>query len=199
MVAQSAPTVENHRTRFLGILHIVEKDVVDPPCIVKRVNFRVVKALLPVNPPETDALAGHRVENILEKTVHETTVGRYPRHILLGSGIDAIFASHFRISLLIVLHSRCRMQIESHFQVLVAKMVEKFLRFREKSAVPGPAGPSSMSFIGVMPVHVNNENLYRDSVVVEVLHQFSDFMVGISPPSRPPESECIAGRDRNVA
>ena len=74
VVAQSAPTVVEHRSRFAVALHVGERSVVDPPRVAEVGEQFVVAPLLPVEPPEVDAVLLHRVQHLLVPALHEVFV-----------------------------------------------------------------------------------------------------------------------------
>ena len=74
MVAQSAPTVVEHRSRFAVALHVGERSIVDPPGVAEVRKLLVVAPLLPVEPPEVDAVLLHRVQHLLVPALHEVFV-----------------------------------------------------------------------------------------------------------------------------
>ena len=74
VVAQSAPTVVEHRARFAVALHVGERSIVDPPGVAEVGELLVVAPLLPVEPPEVDAVLLHRVQHLLVPALHEVFV-----------------------------------------------------------------------------------------------------------------------------
>ena len=74
VVAQSAPTVVEHRSRFAVALHVGERSIVDPPGVAEVGELLVVAPLLPVEPPEVDTVLLHRVQHLLVPALHEVFI-----------------------------------------------------------------------------------------------------------------------------
>ena len=66
MVAQAAPTVIKHRACVAGALKVGEEAVVDPPGDAQISELLVVEPMLPVEPPEVDAVAFHGLQDDVE-------------------------------------------------------------------------------------------------------------------------------------
>ena len=92
-----------------------------------------------------------------------------------------------------------RVEIQSHLQPLILQVVHKLAWVRKNALVPGPSCPSSASFVGVVPVHIDNEHVKRNVVCVELVNQCPHFLVGICPVAAPPVSESESWRERHLA
>ena len=72
VVAQSAPTVIQHGSGVVMTLHVGECGIVYPPGVAQTRKFLVVFPLLPVEPPEVDAVTFHGSENLVVPSLHES-------------------------------------------------------------------------------------------------------------------------------
>src|SRR5580698_10946358 len=107
MVAQSAPTMKKQRTLSFSLL-IGEMDIVEPPSGVHSGNL-CIGFLLPVEPPEVDALLFERMVQQVHIICGEFFVGNIEWHIFLRGWIDADGFCHSRVRRLPRLHARCGM------------------------------------------------------------------------------------------
>src|ERR1700752_4022339 len=140
MIAESTPAMKEERGRALALL-VSEVKVIEPPGIVHAGQFGV-ELLLPVEPPEVDALLFERMKDKIEIVNGPAFVGQIEGNILLGCRIDAHGASHGRILLLPRLDAGGGGKIERAFQSLLMDVGEEGGGIREAQMVPGVAGPS---------------------------------------------------------
>ena len=87
VIAQAAPAMEEQRALALALL-IGEVDVVEPPGVV-HAGHACVLLLLPVEPPEVDALLLQRVEDQVDVVGGALLVGEVEGDVFLGRRIDA--------------------------------------------------------------------------------------------------------------
>ena len=104
VVAQSAPTMIEHRTGVVMSLHVGECGIVYPPDVAQPRKFLVVVPLLPVEPPEVDAVTFHGSENLVVPSLHESLGGSVPCDVLLLGRIHAHPSRHVVISFFIILY-----------------------------------------------------------------------------------------------
>jgi hypothetical protein len=50
-----------------------------------------------------------------------------------------------------------------------------------------------------MPVHVDDQHIERDVVLAKSAHQIFEFLIAVSPVTRPPRAECESRRQRNAS
>ena len=143
VVAQSAPTVVEHRSCFAVALHVGERSIVDPPGVAEIGELLVVAPLLPVEPPEVDAVLLHRVQHLLVPALHEVFVRRRPLYSLLLVGVHAHPLRHRRVAILVGLYAVGRMQVERGLQVLLLSPLQEALRRGKQASVPGVACPAA--------------------------------------------------------
>ena len=143
VVAQSAPTVVEHRARVAVALHVGECCIVDPPGVAEVGELLVVAPLLPVEPPEVDTVLLHRVQHLLVPALHEVLVGCCPLYILLRGRVNAHPLRHHRVAVLVGLDAVGRVQVERGLQVLLLSPLQETLWRGEETAVPGVARPAT--------------------------------------------------------
>src|SRR6266568_552856 len=95
MISETAPAVEEQRPFALTLL-ISEVDVVEPPCRCDAGYF-CVGFLLPIEPPEIDALLLERMEDEVEVICGEFLVGDVEGNVLVGRWVDAHGFGHRRV------------------------------------------------------------------------------------------------------
>ena len=66
VVAQAAPAVVEHRARGAGALEVGEEAIVDPPGDAQVGKVFLGEPMLPVEPPEVDAVALHGFQDDVE-------------------------------------------------------------------------------------------------------------------------------------
>ena len=199
VVAQSAPTVIQHRPCVVMTLHICECGIVDPPHVAKSWKLLVVVPLLPVEPPEVDAVAFHRSQHFVIPSLHESFGRGVPCYILLLGRIHAHPTCHVGVAILIILYAIGRMKVDCCLQLLLLCPLHEASRRGKESLVPCISGPSATSFLSVVPVHVHHKYVHRDAVRVHLADELTQFVVAIAPVARPPVAERIAGWQRFFA
>ena len=139
VVAQPAPAAVEHGA-LAAPRRVVKVQVVEPGQRVEPLHLRAL-ALLPVHPPEIDALLFHRVVEQLEIVLDKALVGDAKGHGFAAVRIDAHRLGKAGIDLLKVLHALRRVQVERGAQALVVHPAQKARRVGKELAVPGVAGP----------------------------------------------------------
>ena len=99
-------------------------------------------SLLPVDPPEINAVLFIGPVEHVKISVDIAVVGDIEGDLLLGCGIHSHGLCHFLIGILEIAHAVRRMEIQGHFQVLFVELSEKTFIVREKIRVPAVAGPA---------------------------------------------------------
>ncbi len=116
MVAQPAPAMEQQRPFALPLL-VGKVHVVQPPRRHHTRHLRLL-LLLPVQPPEVDALLLQRMVHQVHIVRRKLLVGNVERHILPRRRINPHRCRHRRVRLLPRLNPRRRMQIQRNLQPL---------------------------------------------------------------------------------
>ena len=119
---------------------VQEVQVVEHP---QRVKSRLAShaALLPVDPPEINALRFHRVDDLIEVSGHEHRRGRIELNRAAGLGINAHCPSHAIVAVLERTYAVSRMQVKRGFETPLMQPSQKTFRVGEQGAVPGESGP----------------------------------------------------------
>ena len=199
MVSEATPTMVEEWTFVSITLHIAEIAVVYPPGVMKFGELCIEYVLLPVEPPEIDSFLLHRMHHLLEHIAHKLFVRIDPFYAVLGCRILAETLCEGRVALFPMVETVRRVEIQSHLQPFILQKVHKLAWVREYALVPGPSGPSSATFVGIVPVHIDNEHVKRNVVCVELVNQCPHFLVGICPIAAPPVSEGETWRKRHLA
>ncbi len=189
-------------------LLVGEVHVVEPPGRHYAGHFGVLR-LLPVEPPEVDALLLQRVMQQVHVVDGVFLVGNVEGHIFLCRRIDAHGFGHSRIRRFPGLNARSRMQIEGGLQAFGVEFGEKVVRIGEEHLVPRIATPAQALarlvhlarglelFPADVPAHVDDKHIQRHVVLVKTAHQLVEFLIGVVPVARPPCSESKPRGQRN--
>jgi hypothetical protein len=209
MISQAAPAVEEQWALAFPLL-IREVNVVQPPGRADTF-YLGVGLLLPVQPPEVNALMFERMVQQIHVVGCELLVGDVEGDILSSRRIDAHLFGHGWIGCFPRLNAGGRVKVECDLQALIVEVSKERLGVGEEEWVPGVAGPTQVvpRLIGLMhgfqldlvemPVHVDDEHIQRDIVFMEAAHEIIEFLVAIGPVTRPPDSEGEARRQRYAA
>ena len=191
-------------------LLVGEVNVVEPP---RRHDAGLGGALLllPVEPPEVDALLLKRVVQKVHVVGGVLLVGDVEGNVLPRRGIDAHGPGHGGIGLLPWLHARRRMHIERGLQALLVNLLQEVVGVGKEDFVPGVAGPAEavirlvdLAFrlkllLADVPAHVDDQNVERHIVFVEAADELVELLIGVIPVARPPRAEGKARRQRDAA
>ena len=176
VAAQASPAVVDDRT--LGIFAlgyalthlVVEESVIEPESVAQIVGVAAESPLLPVKPPEIDALLLKRMYYGVEvgvSPVHLTytewdrglfalaaaalvRAGELPaflaidivlRAVIVG-GAGSVVGHESLIAVLVRLYSRCRMEVQGCLVAQVVYLAQELLRIREELFLPAVAGPA---------------------------------------------------------
>ena len=198
MVAQSAPAVVEHGTLAVLALHVAEEEVVAPPRIAQPLHLLVVEPLLPVEPPEVDAVVHIGMQIGLEESLYELLVAAEPFHSLAVGAAHAL--GKLLVFLLVGSHAVGGMQVHRGVDALLVEKTEELAIVGEEVFVPVPARPSATSLLADgVPVHVDDEDVERDVVLAKPPHQITEVLVGVAPVAAPPIAKGIARRHRHTA
>ncbi len=200
--------MEEQRPLALALL-VSKVHVVQPPCGGHTGHFGC-GFLLPVKPPEVDALLLQRMENQIHVIDGELLVGNVEGHIFLRRRVDAHGRGHGGVRLLPRLNARGRMQVQCRLQAIGVQACQELMRVRKEQLVPGIASPAQ-SFAGLIhfarglellradvPAHVDDQHVQRHIVFMEASHQFVEFLIAVVPVARPPRPEGKPRRQRDA-
>ena len=84
------------------------------------------------------------------------------------------------------------MQVERGLQVLLLCPLQEALRRGKQASVPGVACPAATCRLGIMPVHIYDEHVERNVVVVHLRDEVAQLVVAVCPVARPPVAEGVA-------
>ena len=199
VVSESAPAMVKKRTLVAVALHVAEVAVVDPPCVVQPGHLLVKDMLLPVEPPEIHTFLLHRMHDLVEHVGHELLVGVGPFYPACVGRIHSEALREGRVALFPMVESVRRVEVQSHLQAFILQVIHEFARIREDALVPCPSCPPATAFVGVMPVHVDDEYIKRNVICVELVNQCAHFPVGVCPVAAPPVSESETWGQRHLA
>ena len=172
--------------------------VIEHPQRIKARHLRDT-ALLPVKPPEIDAILFIRMINVSESCLYIRRIRDVEGNRLLRIRIASKRLRHLPVHHLVAAHPIRRMNIERRLQTVRMKPGKKFPVVREKILVPGVAGPAAAVFrvdIDKMPVHVNNRDGQRNPVSLKMLNQVFILLLRVLVIPAPPVSECKSWNQR---
>ena len=209
--SEAAPAVVDEGPQ-LGVLllGVVEEGVVEPEGVRKsRGEFRL-HPLLPIEPPEIDALALHRVQHGLEVGVGPFLFVDMERHALALFG-PSVLPGERLVNVFVGLDARGGVEVERYFQLLVFGPSEEIRGRGEQLLLPGVAGPADALSVlvlggvflaqapGLVPVHVDDQHVDRNVDRLEFLHQVDELVVRILPVAAPPVAEGVLRGQRRAA
>ena len=171
----------------------------------QRVEARLPRqaALLPVNPPEVDAIFLHRVVELVEVDLHELRIGQVELHGLAAFRIDVHGLGDLRIQLFERAHAVPRVDVERGLHAMLVQPVEEALRIREEVLVPRVAGPAGavlrVDVVNQVPVHIDDGRGERDAFLFETFDELTVFGFGIAVVAAPPVAQHEARQQRGRA
>ena len=154
--------------------HVVVENVVAPEGLTQSLQELTCTVLLPVQPPEVNALTLAGTQDSVEHRVVEFSIREVPRHALhIGwqSHIVADVVEEF----LVVVDAISRMQVQCHLQVLFVHEIDEPFGIGNDGTVPRPARPA----FGV-PVHIENHHIHRNLVLAHVGGYLHEFVGGVA-------------------
>ena len=201
MGAGSCVAGEGHRT-FSVSSTIKEMIVIQHPQRIKTLDLGTL-SLLPVNPPEIDALFFHRMMDFVEIYINKFRIRNVKIDRLFFFCIHSHSFCYFRIAVLIRTNSVCRMDVQCCLHATCMEFSKKTLRIREEFFIPAIAGPAAAVFwihiVYTVPVHIDNSNREWNVLFVEVFHQFHIRCFTVTPVTAPPVSKCKSRKHRSFA
>ncbi len=156
-------------------------------------------ALLPVHPPEVDAVLFIGMVKDLEIAFHKMRVGNVEWDGLFCRRLDVHPFRHGFVLLFVWMNPASRVQVQCRAQSLIVQPLNEPIRIREEFAVPGVAGPAigGVSGFGDVPVHVDDADGEWNLFGAEILHQGFQFLLGVGPVAAPPVAKDVAWDHRN--
>ena len=157
-------------------------------------------ALLPVEPPEVNALILHRMVELVEVGFHELRVGEVELHGLLGLRVDTHRLGEFGVAFLERAHAVLRVHVERDLHALLVQPRHEALRIGEEVLVPRVAGPAGtvlrVHVVDEMPVHVDHGGGERNAFLLEPFDERHVFGFGVAVVAAPPVAEREARQQR---
>ena len=167
-------------------------EVVEHPQRVDALDARV-GALLPVEPPEVDALVLERVVEDLEVGVEERAVGDVERDRLVGGGVAAERLGHALVGVLVAAHAVGGVDVERRPQAAAVQLGEEGLRVGEQLRLPAVAGPARAVVLrhrlDAVPVHVEHRDGERQALLLEAVEQLEVAVGAVAVVAAPPVAE----------
>ena len=181
---------------------IEEVEMVQHPQRVDAVHPGVL-ALLPVDPPEIDAVVLQTPVQYGEVGLQEGRVGDVERDRLAVRRITAESRGHVGVGVLVRTHSVGRVDVEGDPVAALVQLGEEGLRIGEQCAVPAVAGPAAavarVDVVHAMPVHVEHRDRERQPVGGEAVQQLQVVLGGVGVVAAPPVPQRPARQHRRLA
>jgi len=149
-------------------------------------------ALLPVDPPEIDALLLERVMQLLQVGADEVGVADVEDDRLLGVRVGAGAGGDGPVGLLVRPDAGGGVHIEGHRQAAVVQFRQEGRRVGKEVPVPGVAGPAvpvTGGDVDEVPVHVEDGHAERQPLGLEGVEQFAVLLGGVGVIAAPPVAE----------
>ena len=188
VAAHSAPAVEDDGTAVRAVqAHVVVEDVVEPERLPQAADVFAGEVLLPVDPPEVNALLLADTHDVLEEGAVEGGVLQLPRH-----GGDAGIETHAGTNLSEVVIAGANavsgMQVECRLCVVGVHPAQQRGGTGEERLVPRPARPGVL-----MPVAVDHEYIVRHVFVLHVAQKLLHLALLVSLVLAVPVAEHVLG------
>ena len=176
--------------------------VIQHPQRIKTLDLGTL-SLLPVNPPEIDALFFHRMMDFVEIYINKFRIRNVKIDRLFFFCIHSHSFCYFRIAVLIRTNSVCRMDVQCCLHAACMEFSKKTLRIREEFFIPAIAGPAAAVFrihiVYTVPVHIDNSNREGNVLFIKVFHQFHIGCFTVTPVTAPPVSKRKPRKHRCLA
>ena len=118
MTAHSSPTMEDNRTAISPVqLHIIIKNMVKPERLPKAGNITACQILLPINPPEINALLLAHSHQVLKECSIKSRILQLPWNSC-NTLIKAHVTSNYSKVIIAGADTVCRVKIEGCFSVV---------------------------------------------------------------------------------
>ena len=145
MTAQTAPAMINHRPG-LPARGVFKESMIEPESVAEPFHIVALRPLLPVQPPEINALLLQRVQHCFKITLRPFLPAHPERDIF---PFRPCFPCPFRIichkpsvAVLKSLDTRCRVKIEGSLKTISVEKVQSVFRIGKEVVVPCITGPS---------------------------------------------------------
>ena len=177
---------------------VEEVEVVEQP---QRVEPRQLGhlALLPVQPPEVDALVLERVVQLLEVGLEERGVGGVEVDGQLRGGIDAHALGDPRVGVLVRAHAVGGVDVERDGEASAMQLGHEGGRVGEQLAVERVARPAAAQRrvdVHQVPVHVQDGDGEGDLLLGEAVHQREVLVRAVGVVAAPPVAQGVARQQR---
>ena len=175
----------------------------------------VIRALLPIHPPEIHTVIFVGVVQNIEVMRHKLGRQDIEPHPFLGIRVDAHGLSHSRILHLVGAHAARRVQVQRHLFVVLMQKSEELFIVRKQLFVPGIACPALpqialllkvgtgrlfiLRHIHRMPIHIHHGDRERDVLLLKAQHQRLVFLLRIGIVPAPPVAQRISRQHRRDA
>ena len=174
MAAHAAPTVEDHRAAIGALFaHVAKEDVVAPERLAQSSDVVARQVLLPVDPPEVDALRFALADDVLEHRAIERRVFQHPRHALAEG--DVHVGGYLVVVVLIRRYAVGRMQVERNLQPLLVHPSDESGGVGDDALVPCPARPSVE-----VPVHIHDHHVDGYVVLLDFVGQVDKLLLRVA-------------------
>ncbi len=174
-----------------------------------------VGILLPIEPPEIDALLLARQVRVAVELIQIGFVPGIEGNRLAGGGILLHRLHKIGIHLFMRLQARCGMIVESDVESLLVKPFEQRRRIGNQGAIPSVTGPGInpggliaglMRAIDVrklglvqVPIHVHHDHIEREAMLLIFLDDLLEFIGRVGPVAGVPTSQAVLAREWNGA
>ena len=169
------PRVAREEERALAVAGGVEEvEVVEHP---ERVDAgdAGVRTVLPVHPPEVDALRLHRVVQHREVRREEGGVVDLERDLLAQLGVAAEGLGHRRVGVLERAHPVGGVEVQRDLHAAAVHLGEEGLGVGEVLGLPAVAGPAAVELgrhaVDPVPVHVEHGDREPHALALEAVEQ----------------------------
>ena len=158
-------------------------------------NLVVVISLLPVHPPEIDAVRFVGKMQRLKVRFEELGVQAVKAHRRLRFRIDAHSAGHRFVLHLVAAHALSRMQVERGLKPSFVQPGDEALVVREEIPVPRIARPAvvigAAVAVGEVPVHIHDAHAQRHVMIRKAVHKAEVALFRVLVVAAPPVAQRI--------
>ncbi len=200
VTAQPAPAREDEGALFALAPHVIEVQMVEPPERVEAAHLGRL-ALLPVQPPEVQAVRLFGVVQQRKIGSGKARIGDVKFHRFAAGGIDAHCICHRRVLRLMRVDAVGGMQVKCRAQPLGVQPGDQTPRVGEQGTVPGITRPAYGAVAGLsrVPVHIDDADGERNLACAKLFHQSLQGRLIVSPEAAPPVAQQVAGNQRRLA
>ncbi len=180
--------------------------VVEKPKRIEIFHFGLC-ALLPVNPPKINAHFFVRMVQNIEVRIAEFLVGEVKFERALGLRVYAESAAHFGVLFLEIANAVARVQVHRDRQIAAFEVLQKSFGVGEQflfKRIPRPPCALKRFVFGVLghvvydvPVHIYRGDGQRHVLLLEFVHKFEIFFVGVGVIARPPVAQNVLWQKRS--